>query len=242
MEKYNKKQYIYIGQYYHIRNKELPRDYKFGVTNSLEQREFSLSRTKSPIKYMILKAWEIPFNVNREKVESLISLIFSEYKYDGCEWYDIDGDLFKDKISTLLKMLSEMIDDVHFTFTEVILDDIKTDTIENILENEIRTGKRLPITNLVVKIDGNLICGDSAKDKFINTFKKVIEYIDPVQISLDFNKVFKMNILDYPEYKRGQCENILDYYLDTHSSTKEKFNIINNLFKIYDINGYVEID
>jgi hypothetical protein len=44
---------------------------------------------------MILKAWEIPANVSREKVEKLIATIFSEYKYDGCEWYYIDGDIFQ---------------------------------------------------------------------------------------------------------------------------------------------------
>ncbi len=35
------KQYVYIGQYYHIKNKELPLDLKFGVTNNLTQREYS---------------------------------------------------------------------------------------------------------------------------------------------------------------------------------------------------------
>ena len=73
------KQYVYIGQYYHIKNKELPLDFKFGVTDNLDKREYSLGRTKSPIKYMILKAWEIPINVSRERVEKLIATIFSEY-------------------------------------------------------------------------------------------------------------------------------------------------------------------
>ena len=33
------KQYVYIGQYYHIRNKELPVDYKFGLTSNLNKIE-----------------------------------------------------------------------------------------------------------------------------------------------------------------------------------------------------------
>ena len=70
-----KKQYVYIGQYYHIRNKELPVDYKFGVTTNLNQRERELSRTNSPIKYMIINAWEIPSNIIREKVENIIEYI-----------------------------------------------------------------------------------------------------------------------------------------------------------------------
>jgi hypothetical protein len=36
-----KKQYVYIGKYYHIGGKELPSDYKFGVTENLDQREYS---------------------------------------------------------------------------------------------------------------------------------------------------------------------------------------------------------
>jgi hypothetical protein len=236
-----KKQYVYIGQYYHLKNKELPLDYKFGVTDNLDQREYSLGRTKSPIKYMILKAWEIPSNVSREKVEKLISTIFSEHKYDGCEWYDIDGDLFQNKISSLFQIISDMINDGDFNFNEVILDDLEKDPIEKELEKEIRMGKRSNTTNLHIEIDGDDISGESAKIGLVNTFKKILQIIDPIQISIDFNRIFKIDSNDYPEYKKQQLEKIGDFFLDTHSCTKNKLKIINEIFTKYNINGMVTI-
>ena len=238
-----KKQYVYIGQYYHIKNKELPLDFKFGVTDNLNQREYSLGRTKSTIKYMILKAWEIPSNVSREKVEKLISTIFSDYKYDGCEWYDIDGDIFQSKISALFQIITEMIQDGDFNFVEIDLniDDNITTKVEREFEKEIRTGKRLPWTNLSIEIDGEIINGDSAKESFSNAFIKILEKIDPVTVSLDFNRIFKENKEDYAEYKQNQCQKIGDFYLDCQSSTKEKMKQLKEVFKKYKINGDVDI-
>jgi hypothetical protein len=237
----SKKQFVYIGQYYHIKNKELPLDYKFGVTDNLDQREYSLGRTKSPIKYMILKAWELPINVKSEKVEKLIETIFSEQKYDGCEWYDIDGDLFKDKISSLFHIISDMVSDVDFSFTEVSLDESEGDVIEKEIEKEIRTGKKSPWTNLKIEIDGIDISEDSAKKGFVKTIQKILENTSLVDFSIDFNKIFKSNKNDYAEYKQNQAEEINGFYLDTQSSTKEKYKILNDIFNKYKINGKVEI-
>ena len=237
-----KKQYVYIGQYYHIKNKELPLDFKFGVTDNLDQREYSLGRTKSPIKYMILKAWEIPINVSRERVEKLIATIFSEYKYDGCEWYDIDGDIFQNKISSLFQIITEMVQDVNFNFVEVNLntDDIDT-KVEGEIEKEIRTGKKSPWTSLKIKIDNNDILGDSGKECFINAFKKILEKIDPITLSIDFNKIFKEYKEDYVEYKQNQCSKIGDFYLDCQSSTKEKQKQLKEVFVKYNIDGDVDV-
>lgn len=238
-----KKQYVYIGQYYHIKNKELPLDFKFGVTDNLNQREYSLGRTKSPIKYMLLKAWEIPNNVSREKVEKLIATIFSEYKYDGCEWYDIDGDIFQNKISSLFQIITEMVQDGDFNFTEVNLniEDNTTPKVEREIEKEIRTGKKSPWTNLIIQIDGICISGDSGKESFTNAFKKILDKIDPITLSVDFNKIFKENKEDYADYKQNQCEKIGDFYLDTQSSTKEKAKQLKEVFMKYGINGEVDI-
>ena len=235
-----KKQYVYIGQYYHIKNKELPLDFKFGVTDDLSQREYSLGRTKSPIKYMILKAWELPSNVKREKVEKMIALIFDENKYDGCEWYDIDGEIFQDKIKSLFQIITEMVDDINFSFIEVDLDkSTDGDIVEKEIEKEIRTGKKSAWTNLKVEFNGVDISGDSAKNVFINSIKEILKNIDPVQFSLDFPKIFKLSLDDYPDYKRSQSLKIGNFYLDTHSSTKEKENILINIFKKYNINAKI---
>jgi hypothetical protein len=239
-----KSQYVYIGQYYHIKSKELPLDYKFGVTDNLDQREYSLSRTKSPIKYMILKAWEIPMNVNREKVEKLIATIFDENKYDGCEWYDIDGETFQGKISTLFQIISDMVNDGNFNFTEVDLNKSTetVDIVEKEMEKEIRTGKKSPWCNLIVEIDGiNLSVEGSAKNTFVNFINKILEDIDIVQLAIEFPKILKSNKEDFAEYKRGQVEKIGDFYLDTHSSTSEKKKIISDLISYYKINGVVFI-
>lgn len=238
-----KKQYVYIGQYYHIKNKELPLDFKFGVTDNLDQREYSLGRTKSPIKYMILKAWVIPTNVSREKVEKLIATIFSEFKYDGCEWYDIDGDIFQNKISSLFQIITEMVQDGNFNFTEVNLnigDDINS-KVEKEIEREIRTGKKSPWTNLKIQIDGDYISGDSGKESFTNAFEKILEKVDPITISVDFNRIFKEKKEDYAEYKQNQCEKIGDFYLDCQSSTKEKAKQLKEVFVKYNIDGDVDI-
>lgn len=237
-----KKQYVYIGQFYHIKNKELPLDYKFGVTDNLTQREYSLGRTKSPIKYMILKAWEIPVSVPRERVEDLIEAIFAEHKYDGCEWYDIDGDIFQNKISIIFQIISKMVVDGDFNFIEVNLNEEGGENIVEVeIEKEIRSGKKSPWTNLRIEIDGVDISGDSARKGFVNAFEKVVEKISPVQIALDFNKIFKPNNDDYPEYKRSQSQKIDNFFLDTQSSTKEKSKILKDLFDKYGIEGNIEI-
>jgi len=237
-----KKQYVYIGQYYHIKNKELPLDFKFGVTDSINQREYSLGRTKSPIKYMILKAWEIPSNINREKVEKFIATVFSEYKYDGCEWYDIDGELFKSKISALFQIMSNFENDNTFNFIEIDLNTSgNSSKVEVEIEKEIRTGKKLPWTNLKIEIDGVDISGDSAKNGFVNAFKKIIETVNPIQLSVDFNRIFKENKEDYPDYKQNQCSEINGFYLDCQSSTKEKMRQLMEVFERYNISGKVEV-
>lgn len=237
-----KKQYVYIGRYYHIKNKDLPLDYKFGVTDNLDQREFSLGRTKSPVKYMILKAWEIPSNVQREKVEKLIANIFAEYKYDGCEWYDVDGDLFQSKISTLFQIISDMVLDGNFVFTEINLDDdTKTeDIIEKELEKEIRSGKS-EWTTLKIKVDGLEITSKKAKNCLVDFVQFLLTKIDPIQFALDFPNLFKTNRDNFPDYKKNQSVNIGDFWLDTHSSTQEKRRIIIDVMNFYSIDGLVEI-
>jgi hypothetical protein len=237
-----KKQYVYIGQYYHIKNKELPLDFKFGVTDDLDQREYSLGRTKSPIKYMILKAWELPSNVKREKVEKMIALVFDEHKYDGCEWYDVDGETFQGKIKELFEIISDMIDDINFTFIEVDLNNNSDgDVVEKEIEKEIRTGKKAPWTNLEVNIDGNLIKCDSAKSTYGKAIEIVLKCVDPVQLSIDFPRIFKLNKEDYPEYKRSSLLKIGEFYLDTYTNTAQKKREISNIIKKYNIDGEVSI-
>jgi len=231
-----KKQYVYIGQYYHLKNKELPLDYKFGVTDNLDNREYSLGRTKSPIKYMILKAWELPLNVKREKVEKIIALIFDENKYDGCEWYDVDGETFQGKIKSLFEILSDMVDDSNFSFIEVDLDknEETIDIVEKEIESEIRSGKKSPWTNILVEIEGVSLSGDSAKTSFIKSIKYIISKVGDVNLAIEFPNILKSNLDEYPDYKKTQAEKLDNFYLDTHSSTQEKIKILNRIIAKYE--------
>ena len=237
-----KKQYVYIGKYYHLKNKELPLDFKFGVTDNLNQREYSLGRTKSPIKYMLLRAWELPSNVKREKVEKLISTIFDENKYDGCEWYDIDGDVFQDKITTLFEVISEMVDDLKFSFTEVNLDRVPTakDIIEKEIESEIRQGKRMPWSNLKIEIDGIDVTSENARTGFINFIKKVIEKVGDVKVASDFSDILKISPNLFPTYATG-TENLGSFYLRTHSSSQSKKTILEKIIDKYSIDAKVNL-
>jgi hypothetical protein len=234
-----KKQFVYIGQYYHIKDKELPLDYKFGVTDDLSRREYSLGRTKSPIKYMILKAWEIPSNVKREIVEKLIATIFEEYKYDGCEWYDIDGDTFQNKIASLFSIISDMVTDGDFNFKEVEIDDHNKDEVEKEIEKEIRTG-RAASTNLYIQIDDIDLSGESAKDGFINAINHILTKVAPTQFLIDFSRIFKQNSDDYPDWVKS-IEKIGNFYIDTHSSTNKKKRPLDDIIRKYNLNGKIEI-
>jgi hypothetical protein len=238
-----KKQYVYIGRYYHLKNKELPLDYKFGVTDNLDLREVSLGRTKSPIKYMILKAWEIPSNVNREKVEKLIAIIFAEYKYDGCEWYDVDGDLFQSKITYLFQIISDMVIDGNFVFTEVDLDNSsKTeDILEKELEKEIRAGKKADWTTLKITYGDKVITSNKAKNCLIDFLLEVSDTIELVQIALDFPNMLKTDKNNFPDYKQNQTGKVKDFWVDAHSSTDMKRKFILAIFERYNLNGSVEI-
>lgn len=201
-----KKQYVYIGQYYHIRNKELPVDYKFGVTTNLNQRERELSRTNSPIKYMIINAWEIPSNIIREKVENIIELIFNDSKYPGCEWYDIDGETFKIKIKKLFEILTDMVEDNNFAFTEVDLSNkFKPTSDEEYLlmkkERQIR-GIEIAKSNGVYK--GRKVGTKESIDDFLNKDKnkKAIELLKEGYKGVEISKMINIHINTITKLKK----------------------------------------
>lgn len=235
-----KKQYVYIGQYYHVKNKQLPLDFKFGVTDNLDNREYSLGRTKSPIKYMILKAWELPSIVSREKVEKLISIIFDKEKYDGCEWYDIDGNDFQDKISSLFQVLTDMFNDQNIEFKEVIFEKQEnTQTIEDAIEENIR--KRSSWTNLKIEVDGINLSGESAREGFINFIKYVFDKNGDINIALKYGDIIKSDIKEFAEYKQKSIFKVNNFFLDTHSSTQSKKIKIENIIKDFSLDGFVEV-
>jgi hypothetical protein len=230
----SKKQYVYIGQYYHIGGKELPSEYKFGVTDNLQQREYSLSRTKSPIKYMILRAWELPSMVKREKVEKIIEILFSESKYPGCEWYDVDPDTFQEKITLLFLTLTDMFSDEDISFVEVDLNNTESEVIDDSpLEKEIR--KRRKSDNLKIVMNGDDISQVKAVDGFREFFLEVYK-IKGNQLKLDFTDIIFDKQEDYTT-KLGDT----NIYLKTEISTQRKKNLIERVTKKYNLNCVVEM-
>lgn len=239
----DKKQYVYIGQYWHINGKDLPLDYKFGVTDNLDAREYALGRTKSPIKYMILKAWELPSNVKREKVEKLIELVFDDSKYGGCEWYDVDGDIFQEKIAKLFEILSSMVTDSEFEFVEVKLksDDVAETQTEREIVEGLRNGTRGAVRGLFCEIDGKQITGETARSVFTEAVSEVVSRVGTSNVADDFPLLFKPSISDFAEYRHSHLEEIGGHYLDTRSDTGQKVRALEKMFRIYGIPGAASV-
>ena len=228
-----KKQYVYIGQYYHIKNKDLPLDFKFGVTDNLKNREYSLGRTKSPIKYVILRAWELPSNVKRETVEKLIELYFSENKYEGCEWYDIDGDTFQEKISLLFSTLTDMVKDESFSFIEVDLNPIDENNTEDLIDNEIR--KRNKSTNLKIVLNGIDISQPKAVDGY-REFVKTIFTGFGSKLLVDFPEIVSSTQIPYTTPLDGT-----NLFLKTEVDTKNKRLYITKIIQKYSLKCTVDL-
>ena len=172
-----KKNYIYIGVYLHIKGKKLPLDYKFGVTDNINDREYSLSRTKSPIKYVMVKAWELGNNIHRESVEDLIATYFSDCKYnDGkntCEWYDGEcEEEFIQKVTNIINILSTLYKDSPFTEVDLNNNNDPDSIVDKKLREEILSEKG---KTLRIKINENLIEGNTSKSSFINFIKYLFE-------------------------------------------------------------------
>jgi len=246
----SKPQYVYLGRYYHISNKELPLDFKFGVTDNLDKREFQLGNTKSPIKYMILRAWKIPHNVKREQIESFIGLVFDKEKYDGCEWYDIQDDdhaiTFQNKIKDLFICFSKFTSDDTFVFEEV---DLKTsskitDKNEVKVEDKIRIDNEKKLKKLLkVTIDDKNIIGDTPTLVYVNTLKHIFDTLGESRLleKLSEHKTYfsncKEDLPNYHEYPH-QYEN---WWIGTNYDTDRKKTLMERFFVLYSIDGKVEI-
>jgi hypothetical protein len=224
------KNYIYIGGLYHISKKEVPSDYKFGITSSLNVREYSLNSTKMPVKYRMLKAWEVPENMKREDIEDLVSVVFSKQKYEGCEWYNIDLEEFYTKITDIINILKKSTNNDYYNLIEVDLklSGYETETIENILN-------KTKDKELQIEIEGIKIEGLKAIDKFGNFVKYILEN-NKVELDVfikDWSNIFKENKEDFKEYERAQLFKIGDMYLNCHNDLNRKKNIIDRISDKY---------
>jgi len=233
-----KKEYLYIGQYYHMGGKELPDDFKVGVTSDLKNREYNLSRTNSPIKYILLRAWEIPSRIRRTDVEKLIELIFFDSKYDSCEWYNYDREEFQSKISLLLETLNTMIKVDDINFKEINLNsDV---TIQDKIETDIRETKKSDWSNIRVNMDNTLIQNKVAAETFADCIHLIIQNVGIESVVRDFSKHVKILKEDFPPYKVTQLRKRDGIFIDCHSSTNLKIKILRDMCNLYNLNCLIE--
>jgi hypothetical protein len=110
--------------------------------------------------------------------------------------------------------------------------------------------KRGDLTTLVVKIGDKTIFNKEASI----TFYQVIEYIsqnvgvdkfikDNIESSISGRKIIGLKPEDFPTYaKQGLKQSSTDkFIISTHSSTEVKKSILEYLFKLYNIEGTVEV-
>lgn len=81
--------YLYLGEYYDILNREIGiSDKKIGISKNPINREYQLSRTKSPIKYRILSIYKVD---SMRRVEKMLHNILDSRRIEG-EWFKDDED------------------------------------------------------------------------------------------------------------------------------------------------------
>lgn len=83
-------QYIYIGKFFHRNGKNLNLlEKKIGKTTDLKKREFDLNRTKSPIGYTMVAAWDTGDATSN--MEQKLHAILAHDNSHG-EWFEDDDD------------------------------------------------------------------------------------------------------------------------------------------------------
>ena len=81
--------YIYLGEHYDVLNREIGiSDKKIGLSIKPIDREQSLTKTKSPIRYRIVAVYKVD---NMRKVEKMLHSILDSRRVFG-EWFKDDDD------------------------------------------------------------------------------------------------------------------------------------------------------
>lgn len=84
--------YNYIGIHYDILGREIGiSDKKYGLTTKPSEREKSLTATKSPIQYMVVKLFKFDNLTSAQTVEDLVHLSLNHRNTNG-EWFEDKND------------------------------------------------------------------------------------------------------------------------------------------------------
>ena len=96
------KKYVYIGELYDVRDREIGiKDKKVGETDDLKVREFNLSKTKSPIKYRHITAWNVK-GITDHQVRKVLKTLGASETTEG-EWLIDDDDSLLDQLQVLME-------------------------------------------------------------------------------------------------------------------------------------------
>jgi len=89
IKKLNMEGYIYLGEHYDVLNREIGiSDKKIGLSTNPINREQSLTKTKSPIRYRIVAVYKVD---DMSRVEKMLHSILDSRRVFG-EWFKDDDD------------------------------------------------------------------------------------------------------------------------------------------------------
>ncbi len=167
-----KPNFLYIGKFFHRKGKEVDfLEKKIGITSNLAVREYELSRTKSPIGYTIIRAWDA--GENAERIEQKIHALLNHDRSYG-EWFEDDADDIVSRVSNFMKLencneinLKEDEDKDADNARKAERDNAEivelrknTDWLKDIPFHTLRYGERITVT---MKSDGEYFCEQTGK-------------------------------------------------------------------------------
>jgi hypothetical protein len=207
--------YIYLGTYFHTHHKGtisvidengqyVTLEKKIGKTINLDQRETALNRTKSPIGYTFLKAWQTGDDTDR--VELAIHDILANSRTEG-EWFADDDDTLTERVTGFMSRMG---------FSEVNLGNDTEELVTKISKS---------VTVSADKIEAH----KELKDKYPELFNvakndSVINNVGPYNVTLASKKsgynvavvspdYTKYSVLENPEFRANFTNEIAEFGL-----------------------------
>jgi hypothetical protein len=161
------KGYNYIGNHYDILGRNIGiNDKKYGYTKNPDEREKSLTSTKSPIQYMIIKLYEFESTEIAKTVEQIILQSLSNRQTHG-EWF-LDND------ETLIDFVQSMHNKLRSLGTKIVEKDLeKSPNLTDVEKQQLESLDRKQLnkeffTSLKVEMDNKC-----------DIFKKISPTTDP---------------------------------------------------------------
>ena len=142
--------YLYFGKLVDFKGRNIGvEDKKIGITNNLDFREKELSRTKSPIKFLMIYAWKIE-EVHCSVIERILHEIFGNRNTNGEYFEDeIDGE----ELINVLRWYLERFRELGISINEVKVTEILRQTDDPKLKKIV--SKEISLNENKRKILGN---------------------------------------------------------------------------------------